>query len=495
MEIIKKEKNINNNKINDNKIKVAAYARVSTEHDDQINSFESQQKYYEEKINNNPDWELFDIYADEGISGTSTRNRVRFMKMLEDALRNKIDLILVKSISRFARNTYDTLKYVRMLKEAGVGIIFEEENIYTLDMNGELLLTVLSSIAEQESRNLSCHVKLGHEMLLKRGEVIFGNRCYGYVISNKDKSLTIIPEEANTVKKMFEMFADDKTFAEIQTYLKNKKVLSPKGLDTWGKSTIKRILENEKYCGDLLHGKYCKFDLSDSKSKRNVGQGNKYLIRNYHEPIVSRELYDKVQEKMKSRHVNSNPVYRALSFKTKCGYCGSSLMRHSQNKTGMVTKCTNRKKNGRDACPNSMNFNYEKLREIIFKELKDHRYDFKNNNDDRLSYFNKYVLSSKNLIDLEKTLDELVKYVIVGGYDDYGRVQPHNVRIIIRDSYFYDSVGAKKITPEEMMNKQFDILISEWVNKEFNYLVVENGKQHLKYKYKVKVSLELEVCD
>lgn len=278
-------------------LNVAAYARVSTGSEDQLNSFESQKKYYENKINQNQNWILVDIYADEGISGTSSHIRENFLKMIKDAMSGKIDLILTKSISRFARNTVDTLKYVRLLKERNISIIFEEENINTLDKSGEFLLTVLSSVAQQESENISTHVKKGHEMLLKDGNLILGNGCFGYRFINKEKRLEIIPEEAKIVRKMYKLFLDGKNFSEIKRILESQGVKTYTKRSNWDTTSIKYILTNEKYVGDLLQKKMVKVNPFERRRKNN-GLSEKYFIRNHHKPIVSRELFEKVQERL-----------------------------------------------------------------------------------------------------------------------------------------------------------------------------------------------------
>ena len=186
------------------KVRVAAYCRVSTDGDEQLNSFASQKAYYKEKIESNPEWTLVDLYADEAITGTKVDVRVGFQKMINDAYDGKIDIIMTKSISRFARNTVDTLNYVRKLKEKRVAVFFEEENINTLTMDGELLLTILSSVAQQEVQNVSEHVKAGLRMKLQRGEMVGFNGCYGYDYDPKTKSISVNPEEAKIIKFIFQ---------------------------------------------------------------------------------------------------------------------------------------------------------------------------------------------------------------------------------------------------------------------------------------------------
>ena len=208
IEIIKKKEEFNFSKqsLPNQKLRVAAYARVSTDMEEQQTSFISQQKYYLEKITTNPNWIFVEVYADEGISGTQASKRENFMRMIDDACNGKINLILTKSISRFARNTLDTLKYVRMLKANNVGILFEEENINTLDMAGELLLTVLSSVAQQESETISSHIKLGLKMKKERGELVGFSSCYGLRYDNKTHEMKIIEKEAEIVRLIFKEY-------------------------------------------------------------------------------------------------------------------------------------------------------------------------------------------------------------------------------------------------------------------------------------------------
>ncbi|WP_273327735.1 recombinase family protein [Vallitalea guaymasensis] len=185
------------------RLRVAAYCRVSTDSEEQKLSYDSQVTHYRQFVSNNPEWDLVEIYTDEAISGTQINNRVGFQKMISDALDDKIDLIVTKSISRFARNTLDTLKYVRLLKERNVAVLFEKENINTLTMNGEMLLVILSSLAQQESESISANVKMGLKMKMKRGELVGFHGCLGYNYDPKTKTLTVNEEEAKVVKYIF----------------------------------------------------------------------------------------------------------------------------------------------------------------------------------------------------------------------------------------------------------------------------------------------------
>ena len=283
------------------KLKVAAYARVSTDSEDQLNSFESQVKYYNEKISKNMEWSFVEVYADESISGTQDYKRSNFMRMIQDSVNGKIDLILTKSISRFARNTLDTLKYVRMLKEKNVAILFEEENINTLEMAGELLLTILSSVAQQESETISSHVKLGLKMKQQRGELIGYNGCLGYNYDKENKSISINAEEVEIVRYIFNRYAQGVGSSIIARELTNMKYLTPKGLTRWSDSTVRRILKNEKYKGDVLQGKTYTTNPITHKRVINMGEENQYYIKEHHTAIIEPKLFDKVQQILEKR--------------------------------------------------------------------------------------------------------------------------------------------------------------------------------------------------
>ena len=216
------------------KLKVAGYARVSTMEEEQLNSYESQKKYYYEKIMENPEWDLVNVYADEGISGTTDYMRPGFMKMIEDALSGKIDIILTKSISRFGRNTLDVIKYIRMLRENNVAVIFEEDNINTMDAaKSDLILTTLSAVAQQESANISEHVKLGLRMKMNRGELIGFTKCYGYRYDKEQKNFVIEPSEAEVVKNIYEQYIAGHGANWIANMLEKQGIKSPKGNDKW----------------------------------------------------------------------------------------------------------------------------------------------------------------------------------------------------------------------------------------------------------------------
>lgn len=290
------QRNIANRAVARNtKLRVAAYCRVSTEQDEQLNSFENQVTYYTEFITRNPNYELAGIYADEGISGTSTKRREQFNRMIADCEAGKIDLIITKSISRFARNTQDCLNYSRKLKDLGIGITFEKENISTMDSTGELLFTILSSLAQDESRSISENCQWGIRSLFKQGVVhINTNRFYGYD-KDEDGRLVINPEQAKVVRWIFESYMDGINPDIIARRLMEQGVPGCMGEPKWTVDTIMGILQNEKHMGDAILQKTFTADYLTKKQVKNEGQLAQYHVKDDHEAIVSKELWEVVQ--------------------------------------------------------------------------------------------------------------------------------------------------------------------------------------------------------
>ncbi len=343
--------------ISDN-LRVAAYARVSTDHDDQQSSFISQQKYYLDKIYSNPKWSFVEVYADEGISGTQTLKRENFMRMMRDADEGKIDLILTKSISRFARNTLDTLKYVRELRAKNIGIIFEEENINTLDMAGELLLTVLSSVAQQESETISSHVKLGFKMKKERGELVGFNSCYGYYYDSKKNEMHIKEDEAEIIKFIYSNYINGFGSKQISMMINEMGIPSPMGRAKWCESTVLNIIKNEKYMGDVISGKTYTIDSITHKRVKNNGEEDKYYVKDHHEAIVSKEDWQKAQDILKTRtnlRLTGRRMSARFSFsgRFRCGFCGHAYCKKSLYKKRPAWDCISVAKQGRMFCPES----------------------------------------------------------------------------------------------------------------------------------------------
>lgn len=313
-------------------IYVAAYCRVSTEREDQANSFESQQRYFREYISRTDGWQLYKIYADEGLSGTSTKKRKAFNHMIEDAREGKFQMILTKEISRFARNTLDSIYYTRELKRYGVGVFFLNDNINTLDPDAELRLTILSSIAQEESRRTSERVKWGQKRRMEQG-VVFGSSMLGYDVKNGQ--IYRNEEGAKVVCRIYDKFLlEGKGTYVIANELREEGIL-PLRAKKWSSSVILRILRNEKYCGDLLQKKTYTPDYLTHEKRYNYGEEEYVLITNHHTPIVTREVFNQVQvildsraKKIASKQRESNRY--AFSGKIVCGSCGRYYIARSR---------------------------------------------------------------------------------------------------------------------------------------------------------------------
>jgi DNA invertase Pin-like site-specific DNA recombinase len=285
----------------DIKLKVAAYCRVSTLYEDQASSYETQVAHYKEFINKNPKWELAGIYADDGISGTDTKKRNQFNQMIDDAKQGKIDLIVTKSISRFARNTIDCLQYIRELKELHVAVFFEKENINTMDAKGEVLITIMASLAQQESESISRNIKIGLQYRYQRGQVIVNTaRFLGYDKDN-DGNLVINPEQAKVVKRIFYECLTGKSAIEIARELTKEGIKNGIGRTQWHSSGIIKILHNEKYIGDALLQKTYTVDFLTKKRIKNDGQVPQYYVENNHPAIISRATFYQVQKLLDMR--------------------------------------------------------------------------------------------------------------------------------------------------------------------------------------------------
>ena len=283
------------------KRRVAGYARVSTDHDDQFTSYEAQIDYYTNYIKSRDDWEFVDVYTDAGITGTSTKHREGFKRMVADALAGKIDLIVTKSVSRFARNTVDSLTTIRQLKESGIECYFEKENIWTFDGKGELLLTIMSSLAQEESRSISENCTWGQRKRFADGKVTVPfNRFLGYD-RGPDGNLVVNREQAAIVQRIFAMFLQGRTYNGIAQQLTADGILSPGGKPKWNTSAVKSILSNEKYKGCALLQKTYTVDYLTKKKKVNEGEIPQYYVEYNHEPIIDPDTFEMVQREMEKR--------------------------------------------------------------------------------------------------------------------------------------------------------------------------------------------------
>ena len=422
------------------RLRVTSYSRVSTGDPEQINSYESQKKYYKEKITKNNNWQYVEMYADEAITGTLDYKRTDFMRMIQDAMNGKFDMIITKSISRFARNTVDTLKYVRMLKEHNVAVLFEEENINTLEMSGELLLTILSSVAQQESETISAHVKLGLKMKKERGELVGFNNCYGFIYDSKNNKMIVKEDEMNIVRLIFKLYLEGTGTDTIAKKISAMGIKSPRGKDDWRSTTIRGILRNEKYKGDVLQGKTFTQDPISHKRLKNYGEEDKYYISNHHEQIISDEDFDRVQEILKEkcgaratgRRLGGIGRKYPMSNRLKCAYCGNTLVRRSlysnRRQTNPAWYCVQAIKYGKYNCPNC-----RQLREDLIENAFMDAYQLlSNNNSLVIENFLKVVKNSirdntpKEKIEkltakkneLEQRISKLIDLAVDGGLDN-----------------------------------------------------------------------------
>ena len=332
------------------KRKVAAYARVSTDKEEQVTSYEAQVDYYTRYIKSRQDWEFVDIYTDEGISATSTKKRDGFNRMIQDALDGKIDLIVTKSVSRFARNTVDTLTTVRKLKNKGVEVYFEKENIYTLDSKGELLITIMGPLAQEESRSISENTTWGRRKRFADGKVTMAyKRFLGYE-KGEDGAPKVVDKEAKIVKLIYQMFLEGKSIRNIAATLTKQKIPTPANKVKWSVSTITSILKNEKYKGDALLQKSYTTDFLTKKIKKNEGEVPQYYVEHSHPEIISREIFDMVQQEFKKREgIKNRSGNNMFSSKIVCGDCGNfygSKVWHSNDKyRRIIWRCNHKYKN------------------------------------------------------------------------------------------------------------------------------------------------------
>ena len=334
------------------KRRVAGYARVSTDHEDQATSYEAQVDYYTNYIKSRDDWEFVSIYTDEGISATNTKKREGFKAMIADALSGKIDLIITKSVSRFARNTVDSLTTVRQLKDAGIEIYFEKENIWTLDSKGELLITIMSSLAQEESRSISENVTWGQRKRMADGKVSFAySRFMGLDKDKETGKIVVNPEQAEVVRLIFRMFLEGLTPHSIAAELTSRGIKTPGGKDVWNQQTVRRMLSNEKYKGDALLQKEFTVDFLQKKMKKNEGEVPQYYVEGNHEAIISPAVFDMVQAEL-ARRKEGGTRYSGVSIfsnKIKCADCGGwygSKVWHSTDSYRKVIYRCNRKYNG-----------------------------------------------------------------------------------------------------------------------------------------------------
>jgi len=362
------------------RIRVAPYCRVSTDSEDQLESYKTQVAYYNEYVNSNPEWEMVGIYADEAITGTNTKNREDFKRMIDDCMSGKIDMVITKAISRFARNTVDTLTYVRQLKDKGVAVYFEEQNINTLTTEGEFLLTILSSVAQQEVENISANVKFGLRARMKNGKNVGFRKCLGYDYNTETQVFTVNEKEAEIVRYVFERYIAGKGTYTIAREL-GEKGYKPLRSETWAWTSVVSILKNVKYKGDLEMGKTYVTDPISKKRLTNLGEKDSYYVENNHEPIISADDFEKAQiilnkrgETIMHKGKRWDKYSRQYPFSSMiyCGFCGSVYSRRNlysgTDYEKRVWSCADSVKRGKKVCPDSISRIEEKELEQAFVE-------------------------------------------------------------------------------------------------------------------------------
>ncbi len=469
-------------------MKVAAYCRVSTDKDDQANSFESQQRYFREYIEHQPDWELYDIYADEGITGTSTKKRAAFNRMITDAKLHKFNLIITKEISRFARNTLDSIYYTRELKRLGVGVIFLNDNINTLQEESEIFLTIKATMAQEESRSTSSRVKWGQTRRMEQG-VVFGRSMLGYDV--KDGKMTINPEGAEIVRLIFHKYVyERKGTTTIARELREAGIKTLRGRTDWRNTVILKILRNEKYCGDLKQKKTYTPNYLTHQKKYNHGEEEFVFLKDHHEPIIDRELWEEAQReiarrdldgKLGSGHGNRYP----LSGKIKCSECGQSFVSRGRKrrdgtkyKTWRCSTTTAEGKRHVDPAGNEVgcDVGYQIRDEVGMDMLRQSVAMLPIDTDTIVSNITGIVLNALQVsqnadqVSLEKLKKELVK------------IQEKKKGVL--DAYFSKSISGSDM---KLMNAEYDRQIAELTAQ----ISATEKKESLSYD---TADLESEIC-
>lgn len=435
-------------------IRVAAYCRVSTEQEEQQNSYQTQINYYTDLINKNPEWELAGIFADEGISGTQTKKRTEFNKMIRLCKKRKIDLILCKSISRFARNTVDILEYVRQLKELGIGVLFEEQNINTLNMTSEFMIALYGSFAQAESESISKNVTWGVEKSFREGKVRYNyHNLYGYM-KGEDGKPEIVPEQAKIIKHIYDLYLDGLSMKRIANQL-NEMLIPTKQNGKWTEGSIFSILRNEKYVGDALLQKTYTVDCISHKKAKNNGERAKYLVTDAHEAIIDRDMYNLVQQELARRSSKRKKSDKAITEQGKysskyalteimiCAECGAAFRRQVWDIHGRkcpVWRCISRIDNGKRYCKKSPSLHEDKLHKAILSAINEY-YDCKDS--------------------IKELLKSNVEQALVGVCVKETKEIQHRLHEIDEARNDYISLIASGAVDEESLDDQFQVLCNE----------------------------------
>ena len=367
------------------KLRVAAYCRVSTDSDEQATSYEAQVGHYTEYIQKNPDWVLAGIYADDGISGTNTKKRTEFNRMIDACMDGEIDMVITKSISRFARNTLDCIAVTRKLREIGVDVYFEEQNLHSIDASSEFYISIYGSVAQSESENISANVKWGKAQSAKNGNVSFNYKYFLGYRRGEDGAPEIVPEEAETVRTIYGRFLAGDSLHDIAVHLEAQRVPSPGGKQAWRETTIRSILSNEKYKGDAVLGKTYVENCLTKRIKANRGERQKFYVENNHPAIIDAGMFARVQEELARR--GSKQKVKQVGTKTEqgkycgkyaltellvCGECGTPYRRCTWTARGerkIVWRCISRLDYGKKYCHHSPSLEESAVQRAIMEAI------------------------------------------------------------------------------------------------------------------------------
>ncbi len=417
-------------------IRVVAYCRVSTKQEEQLNSYETQVKHYTEKIRSEPKWKLVEIFADKGITGTSVKNRDEFNKMIRLCKKKKVDMIITKSISRFARNTLDCLKYTRLLKSLGVDVFFEEQGIHSMDSGAEFYITIYGSIAQSESENISANVKFGKAQSAREGNATFHYKNFLGYRKGADGKPEIEPEGAETVKMIYEIFLGGDSLMKVAEKLDSAGRPTPSGRGKWSSSTVRSILSNEKYAGDVIINKTYTEDCLSKKIRVNNGERQKFYIENNHPAIIDKTTFARVQEELAKRigkakvkqvgtktEIGKYSGKYALTDLLICGECNTPYRRctwTSHGRKKIVWRCINRLDFGKKYCHDSPSVEELAIQSAIMSAIS--------------------KVENKN-IDVLKTLQRHIE-IGVGAGDDNGEEVELQAQIAKIDDEFQAMLNA-----------------------------------------------------
>lgn len=464
------------------KLRVCAYARVSTDLEEQSNSYQTQIKEFTKMIETKPDWEFVKMYSDEGISGTSLKRRTGFLEMIQDARDGKIDMIITKSLSRFARNTVDALTIIREMREKNVEIYFEKENLYTSDTSIDFIITVHSSIAQEESRNISTNIKWAYKKRFERGEVQMNWKAFLGYTKTDDGEIKIVEDEALTIKIIYNLFLANKTYREIIEFLSKANRVNSRGIVSWHTSTIRLILENEKYCGDVYMQKSFTADYLTHKKVKNTGQVNKYYIPDHHPAIIPRKDWNLVQELKKNKSEtfysdNNNACKNKNHFtgKVYCLSCKLTLQRSKFNvnralgTSRIVLTCKKRHRNVDDKKCDAKPIDNELLEYAVVEAMS------------------KYIENDK---DIDEELLRLLSEVEQNSDLDI-EIQKTNVKIIETENNMNELVSLRlsgnSTFSDTELTKKYEFLTST-LEKEKEYLVSLRKQTVTNHNTKTRIS-------